>query len=504
MKIFQNSTIVMLMALLLLVASCGNDVHEDANDDNHDHAHDAGESTEQHTVFSGSMELFVEFDRLVINQKSKFLAHITNLSDYKPLETGQLTLKTGLGESVKCDKVSHSGIFIFDFTPKRSGKVYLKFTLETEQGKQTFNISGIDIFNSAHDAEHAVTDEHHDAVEFTKEQSWKTEFAIEKIEQLPFARVISTSGEIVQSLGSEYAVTANHSGIVSFSTKQITEGTKIRKNQTLVTIKSEDLIEDNIQTEYISAKADYEKYKIDFDRAGKLFSEKLITEKEYLDVKLDFDKSKNQYNTFAKNYNAGGNNVIAPVGGFVKQLKVLAGEHVETGQILAIISQNQRLVIKADLSQKYFGSLADIRSALFRTNYNAKVYDTNNLNGKLLSYSKSTNENSFFTSIYFEVDNRGDLISGSYIEIFLHCKETHLSVSVPVSAILDEQGQKFVFVQVEGELYEKRYVTTGDYDGKRVKILKGLDEGERVVTKGAYQVKLASLGGGLPASGHVH
>jgi hypothetical protein len=37
-----------------------------------------------------------------------------------------------------------------------------------------------------------------------------------------------------------------------------------------------------------------------------------------------------------------------------------------------------------------------------------------------------------------------------------------------------------------------------------VQVLDGLAPGERVVTRGAWQVRLASAAGALPAHGHVH
>ena len=40
-------------------------------------------------------------------------------------------------------------------------------------------------------------------------------------------------------------------------------------------------------------------------------------------------------------------------------------------------------------------------------------------------------------------------------------------------------------------------------DGKQVQILKGLHTGERLVTRGAYQVKMASASGTIP-HGHSH
>lgn len=49
----------------------------------------------------------------------------------------------------------------------------------------------------------------------------------------------------------------------------------------------------------------------------------------------------------------------------------------------------------------------------------------------------------------------------------------------------------------------KRY-TWAESDGKRVEILHGLAEGDRVVTHGAYQVKLASASAAIPAHSHSH
>ena len=41
-------------------------------------------------------------------------------------------------------------------------------------------------------------------------------------------------------------------------------------------------------------------------------------------------------------------------------------------------------------------------------------------------------------------------------------------------------------------------------DGEWIGVRTGLKDGERVVTKGAYEVQLASASKGLPAEGHVH
>jgi multidrug efflux pump subunit AcrA (membrane-fusion protein) len=75
---------------------------------------------------------------------------------------------------------------------------------------------------------------------------------------------------------------------------------------------------------------------------------------------------------------------------------------------------------------------------------------------------------------------------------------------VPSSAIVDDAGRPIVFVQVEGEAFERRPVTLGAREGDRVQVLAGVKPGEHIVTRGAYLVRLASLSTSVPAHGHVH
>jgi multidrug efflux pump subunit AcrA (membrane-fusion protein) len=61
-----------------------------------------------------------------------------------------------------------------------------------------------------------------------------------------------------------------------------------------------------------------------------------------------------------------------------------------------------------------------------------------------------------------------------------------------------------VYIQTAGETFDKRAVTLGIQDGVNVQVVAGTKEGERVVTKGAYMIKLATQSGNVPAHGHEH
>jgi hypothetical protein len=75
---------------------------------------------------------------------------------------------------------------------------------------------------------------------------------------------------------------------------------------------------------------------------------------------------------------------------------------------------------------------------------------------------------------------------------------------VPNAAVLMEAGRPYVFVQIGGERFARRFIQITFRDGDRVGNKSGVAPGERVVTRGAYEVQLASAAKGLPAEGHVH
>jgi multidrug efflux pump subunit AcrA (membrane-fusion protein) len=77
-------------------------------------------------------------------------------------------------------------------------------------------------------------------------------------------------------------------------------------------------------------------------------------------------------------------------------------------------------------------------------------------------------------------------------------------LSVPVSAIVEEEGIPVLFVQLSGETFEKRDIVIGIQDAESAEIKSGLEEGERVVIDGAYALLLSTRSGTIPAHGHAH
>ena len=98
----------------------------------------------------------------------------------------------------------------------------------------------------------------------------------------------------------------------------------------------------------------------------------------------------------------------------------------------------------------------------------------------------------------------GQLLIGQVGTAILHTGGRQRLPAVPKAAVLMEAGRPYVFVQIGGERFARRFVEIAARDADLVGIKSGVKTGERVVTRGAYDVQLASAAKGLPAEGHVH
>ncbi|HSO85948.1 MAG TPA: efflux RND transporter periplasmic adaptor subunit [Draconibacterium sp.] len=497
----MNKFIITISALAILLLSCDSKKEEQGS----------GQEPESlaYTLYSDKSEIFVEFKPLVVGSASKFAAHFTILGEkFLPLTKGSVTVSLIVGDKgIKqtADKPSVPGIYRLSLSPVVAGTGKLVFDIVTESFNDRIVIENIKVYA---DEKTALADQSEDAgggdITYLKEQAWKVEFANSPVQKQPFNDIIKTSGQILSAPGDEMIVTAKASGIVLFSGNSTLIGSEVNAGTNLFTISGGNMAEGNIDSKYKEARANFDKAKTDYERASELVKDKIISQKDYQETKLKHDNAQTAFNTIAKNYSANGQSVSAGMQGFVKNIFVTKGQFVEMGTPLATISKNRKLILLANVSQKYFDKLSSITSANFKTTESDKIFNTAELNGKLISYGKSATANSPFIPVTFEIDNTGNLVPGSVVEVFLKSQPIPDALVIPVTSLIEEQGNFFVYVQTEGESFQKREVKLGTSNGENVQLLSGVMEGERIVTKGAYQIKLSQSSGTLPAHGHEH
>ena len=344
--------------------------------------------------------------------------------------------------------------------------------------------------------------DHGDEIILTPEKARAAGVKVETIMPGTFHGVIHTSGKVLSASCDETTVMATISGRVSYK-NHVSEGLKVTGGMQLFSITSAGMqVADGDPVQ--RARIDYERAERDYTRARLLVKDKIISEKDLAVSKAEYEAARLTYTSVQKTRSAGGVVVTAPRGGYVKQCLVAGGDYVEAGQPLAVITQNKHLYLRAEIPEREFKELNKIRCAKFRTSYSDRLYDITDMGGHIQSYGRSAEVNNSYIPVVFEFNNTGDVVQGSYAEIYLITQERENVLTLPLTALTEEQGVHYIYIQVDKEGYRKQEVTLGESDGERVEILSGLKKGDKVVTKGAIQVKLASAANAIPAHNHNH
>lgn len=349
---------------------------------------------------------------------------------------------------------------------------------------------------------HGSSDHEHsgDEIIFTKEQAKAVGLKVKAIELGSFNQIIKTGGRIEAAQGDEVTLVASLSGVVSYAKTGIVEGHAVRAGESIVTISAQNVADGD---PILKARYAYETAKNDFERAKSLVKDTLISRKEFEQVQLTYETARVAYEALSKNQTAKGISIVSPINGYIKSRLVSEGEYVSVGQPIAVISQNKRLQLKAEVTERYYKYLSTISSANFRTPYDTTLHKLSDLKGRMLSYGKSSAGASFYVPVIFEFDNIGQVIPGSFVEVYLISSPISNVITVPLSAVIEEQGLYFVYLQVAAEEYKRQEVVLGENNGRDVHILSGLQVGDRVVIRGAYQVKMAATASVIP-EGHGH
>ncbi len=344
--------------------------------------------------------------------------------------------------------------------------------------------------------------DHGDEIILTPEKARAAGVKVETIMPGTFHGVIHTSGKVLSASCDETTVVATISGRVSYK-NHVSEGLKVAGGMPLFSITSAGMqVADGDPVQ--RARIDYERAERDYTRARLLVKDRIISEKDLAVAKAEYEAARLTYTSVQKTRSAGGVVVTAPRGGYVKQCLVAGGDYVEAGQPLAVITQNKHLYLRAEIPEREFKELNKIRCAKFRTSYSDRLYDITDMGGHIQSYGRSAEVNNSYIPVVFEFNNTGDVVQGSYAEIYLITQERENVLILPLTALTEEQGVHYIYIQVDKEGYRKQEVTLGESDGERVEILSGLKKGDKVVTKGAIQVKLASAANAIPAHNHNH
>lgn len=362
--------------------------------------------------------------------------------------------------------------------------------------------------NNHDEAHHHDADEHEEnsnIVHFSTLMMSKVDFAVDSVRKELFGQVIHTVGQIQPRVGAETAVVAATSGIITYVGGNLAEGCLVEKGQGIFYIESGGMADNNMQVRLATARSEYELAAQTLERKRLLSEQNIVSKAELERAKSDFERKEAVYNALNRNFSEGRQLVTAPKSGYISGLMFGNGHFVEAGEVVAHIVQPGSIQIVAEVQPRYFEYLKDIDDIVYSPLNSQERYSMNEQGGHVVSYGRVVSQDSPLIPVTFTINPMDGVPSGAFIDVFIRCKGGSEVMTVPAGAVVEEMGSLSVYVQTEPEHFEKRQVTVGVTDGRRVSISSGLFEGEQIVSRGAVYVKLAGAGGKLDAhAGHVH
>lgn len=260
-----------------------------------------------------------------------------------------------------------------------------------------------------------------------------------------------------------------------------------------------------IKAGYLSAKANFEFQKANYNRQKTLIGQNIGSQKSLLEAKAEFEKSLAEYEAEDKKihsvgltdedinigehdaqHTSGTLSVKSPISGIVVERNVVIGQLVDgTTTAFRIVNINS-VWIDGQIYEK------DISKLNTKTNvvFTSTSYDEEKFTGRIDYIGQIIDEKSRTISVRAAFNNpNGKLKPQSYGEMHLQTGSNSMAILIPAESIINNENENYVFVQNQDSSFEKRVVIVGATQNELVEIKKGLKEKEKVVVKGAFSLK---------------
>ena len=375
-------------------------------------------------------------------------------------------------------------------------------------------------------------------VAFLMEQQWLIRMKLALAEEQTIARQVTATGRVIPAANSQAVVAPPVGGIISSRTlprvgQQVAQGqtiaviqqvaTSVEQAQVRAAAASLSLEHARLEADRRTASGEVEAARVRLDlatreaaRAQRLYERKAFSERQMQAAEADLKAAKATYDAAVKRLDALGNSpatesskgsvgsanasytIRAPLSGYVTKVTKAVGEQVAPGEAIVEISNLNTVWVEAPIFEKDLSRLAGNVAATFTT----PAYPGQEFKGTVVDIGAVIDEQTRAAKVIFQLPNEGRALRlGMQANVRLDAGEQVTAMMIPKEAVLEHEGKKIVYVLLSGEEFERREITIGDELGGRVAVLSGLNQGERVVTQGAYQLKLQEL---QPAEAGAH
>jgi RND family efflux transporter MFP subunit len=473
-----------------------------------DHTHAGGGVV---TLWTDSLELFVEYPPHVRGAPSDpWAIHLTWLADWSPVSEGSLTLvfrgPGGAHEEIEIDAPARPGVFSPTPALTATGTWRVDMVLAARGREFAIPVGQLQVFESEdvlpHEEDEAAPP---DLIPFLKEQQWAMPFEVAVAGQREISVSIRATGEVVVPPTALAQISAPVSGLVLARGPAPGPGDPVRAGQTLAL-----LAPTSVDDSYARLRADVERLERELARAERLFAVEAIAEKRVEETRHALEIA--QAALASVGGAAGGGetggpdaytySLTSPISGVVAQRHVTPGERIAVGAPAFTVVNPGTMWLLAHVPARDAASAAEVTGGWLTVEGGSRVYRAD----RVVAVGSVIDPVTRTLPIHLAVSNPDESLKvGMLAEGRLFVGAPLTGVAIPAIAIQEEDGLSVAYVKLGGEAFQRRVLTLGPSDGMWTIVRSGIGAGEQVVTIGAYQVKLASLGDAeISDHGHPH
>ena len=352
-----------------------------------------------------------------------------------------------------------------------------------------------------------------DVIELTDKEVTAIELETVKASSEPLKSHLSALGKVVAHPRKKAIVSYAFPARISDIHFRI--GDWVKRGQEVITLQSEEV--GSAKSEYYKALADFELAKVNNERQKRLFDRGVGSQKDFLAREAEFKVAAANLNAAEKKLHVLGftekqvqtiaeshqiNPIItlyAPISGKVIENNAVLGDMIDQETEILVILDPQILVIDADIYEK---DIAKIRIGQ-EVEVSVPAYPNETFMGKTTYISDVLKEDTRTITVRTEVENKENKLKpGMFADIKIFLNHQDKALVLPKEAILDDGENKIVFIAKAGKYYPQ-IVDVGASAGSLVEILRGITEGDDIVTRGNFQLK-SKLYEKILQKGHVH
>lgn len=177
--------------------------------------------------------------------------------------------------------------------------------------------------------------------------------------------------------------------------------------------------------------------------------------------------------------------IHSPASGIITERKVTEGQYVREGDVLYTLTDLSTVwviaeVYEADLPQVRVGQGVEITT---------EALPGTTLRGQVNFVEPMLNQQTRTVPVRVQVSNPGmRLRPGMFTMAKIRSTGAGRVLTIPRSAVLHAGTRNIVYLAREGGMFEAREVQLGSPAEDRYPVLKGIQEGERVVSRGAFML----------------